>query len=58
MIPKADGRYHCSQCGYSTQLANKYARHLLKKHPAIKTVKTPRRKAAVRLANNQKENDK
>ena len=27
-----DGRYHCPFCGASTQLPNKFERHLQKKH--------------------------
>lgn len=27
-----DGKYHCPHCNYSTQLINKFERHLKKKH--------------------------
>lgn len=27
-----DGRFHCPDCKWSTQLANKFERHLEKKH--------------------------
>ena len=29
---KQDGRYYCPYCGWSTQLHNKFERHLEKKH--------------------------
>ena len=30
-----DGRLHCPHCGWSTQLANKYERHMRKKHADV-----------------------
>ncbi|MCB0072830.1 MAG: hypothetical protein KDE20_15270 [Caldilineaceae bacterium] len=32
LVPASDGRYHCPHCAYDTQLINRMAAHLRKRH--------------------------